>query len=388
MPFEPKMLAACQIIKAIPNSGRKPSPFPEFSDNLNSDNMNQAYAEITAWSGYKPTPLVSLDKLADFCGVRSIVYKDESKRLDLKSFKALGGAYAVAKLAADQVALGIDPKTITVTTATDGNHGRSVAWGAKQAGCQAEIYIHEQVSLQRANAMAAFGAKINRISGNYEASLAACKKDAATNSWHIVSDTSWKGYREIPLDIMAGYSVMGRETLDQMEMAKPSHCFLPIGVGGMAAGIVASFWRDAGAELGKMIAVESFMSSCFLNSIEAQMPCLVDISEETLMAGLSCGEISDLAWQVLQPSLHHCLSITDDAIAALMAGFANGSFGGGSIEAGECATAGVAALLAAKNDPVLWKSLEFGPNSIVLLIGTEGATDPVIYDSLLAEGQG
>ena len=388
MPFDPKMLAACRIIKAVPNSGRKPSPFPEFSDNLNSDNMDQAYAEITTWSGYRPTPLVSLDKLADFCGIRSIVYKDESKRLDLKSFKALGGAYAVAKLAADQMALGIAPKTITVTTATDGNHGRSVAWGAKQAGCQAEIYIHEHVSPQRANAMAAFGAKINRISGNYEASLAACKKDAETNGWHIVSDTSWDGYREIPLDIMAGYSVMGRETLDQMETAKPSHCFLPIGVGGMAAGIVAPLWRDAGASLGKMIAVESFMSSCFLNSIEAQVPCLVDISEETLMAGLSCGEISDLAWQVLQPSLHHCLSITDDAIAALMAGFANGSFGGGSIEAGECATAGVAALLAAKNDPAIWQALEFGPSSVALLIGTEGATDPIIYNALLAKGQG
>jgi len=117
------------------------------------------------------------------------------------------------------------------------------------------------------------------------------------------------------------------------------------------------------------------------------MPSLVDISEETLMAGLSCGEISDLAWQILQPTLHHCLSITDDAIAPLMAGFADGRFGGGSIEAGECSTAGLASLLAAKNDPAIWQALGLGSGSIVLLIGTEGATDPVLYQQLLNEGQ-
>ena len=136
-----------------------------------------------------------------------------------------------------------------------------------------------------------------------------------------------------------------------------------------------------------MISVESYMSACFLESIQTQTPQLVDIREETLMAGLSCGEISDLAWEILRPSLHHCVSITDHAIAPLMAGFADGAFGGGSIEAGECATAGVAALLAAKNDPALWQTLGFGPDSVVLLIGTEGATDPAIYDHMIAKGR-
>ena len=387
MPLDTQMLASCEIVKAVENRGYQQMSFPEFNDNLNSKNMDSAYAVITSWPGYIPTPLISLDRLANHCGVASVVYKDESQRLDMKSFKALGGAYAVANLVAKQAAMGVDPKTITVTTATDGNHGRSVAWGAQQAGCRAEIYIHEHVSAQRADAMANFGAKVNRIQGNYEASLAACKTDAEANNWHIVSDTSWTGYREIPLDIMAGYSVMGREAMDQAGSARPTHCFLPIGVGGMAAGIVAPLWRTMGANLGRMISVESYMSACFLESIDAEAPRLVDIGEETLMAGLSCGEISDLAWEILQPSLHHCLSITDNAIAPIMAGFADGTFGGSSIEAGECATAGVAALLAAKNDPALWRALEFGPNSVVLLIGTEGATDPVIYDSMIAKGR-
>jgi diaminopropionate ammonia-lyase len=385
MALDNQMLSTCEIVKAVANRGHQKIPFPEFNDNLNSKNMDNAYFEITGWPGYIPTPLISLDKLASHCGVASVFYKDESQRLNMKSFKALGGAYAVANLVAKQAVMGVNPESITVTTATDGNHGRSVAWGAQQAGCHAEIYIHERVSEQRADAMATFGAKVNRIEGNYEASLAACKADAEANNWHIVSDTSWTGYREIPCDIMAGYSVMGREVVDQLGSAQPTHCFLPIGVGGLAAGIVAPLWRAMGADFCRMISVESYMSACFLESVSAQTPQLVDIQEETLMAGLSCGEISDLAWEILQPSLHHCLSISDNAIAPLMAGFADGVFGGGSIEAGECATAGVTALLAAKNDPALWQTLGFGPGSVVLLIGTEGATDPVIYDSMITK---
>ena len=210
--------------------------------------------------------------------------------------------------------------------------------------------------------------------------------DAARHGRVIVSDTSWPGYRDIPLDIMAGYSVMGREILDQLGDVRPSHCFLPIGVGGLAAGVVAPLWREMGAQLGAMIGVESYMSACFLESIAAQNPKVVDITEETMMAGLSCGEISDLAWQLLQPSLHHCLSIADDAIAPIMAAFTSGLLGGGRIEAGECSTAGLAALIGAKNNPALWSAMEFGPGSVVLLIGTEGATDPDIYREMIARG--
>jgi diaminopropionate ammonia-lyase len=380
------LVSSCKIVKAVRNSERKKGPFPDFDDNLNSNNMDAAYAATTGWPAYEPTPLVTLDQVAAYCGVARVYYKDESARFDLRSFKALGGAYAVAKVVAAEVSKGIDPSSITVTTATDGNHGRSVAWGAQQAGCKAEIYIHQHVSQQRADAMAAYGAKINRVAGNYEASLAACKNDAARHGRVIVSDTSWPGYRDIPLDIMAGYSVMGREILDQLGDVRPSHCFLPIGVGGLAAGVVAPLWREMGAQLGAMIGVESYMSACFLESIAEQNPKVVDITEETMMAGLSCGEISDLAWQLLRPSLHHCLSIADDAIAPIMAAFTSGLLGGGRIEAGECSTAGLAALIGAKNNPALWNAMEFGPGSVVLLIGTEGATDPDIYREMIARG--
>lgn len=350
--------------------------------------MDEAEAVITRWPGYAPTPLVSLPELARACGVRQLLYKDESKRFGLGSFKALGGAYAVAALVASHQQQGGAIGDLTVTTATDGNHGRSVAWGAQQAGCRAEIYIHAHVSHERQAAMEAFGARVHRIDGNYEASLAACKDDAEANNWTIVSDTSWEGYSKIPQMVMAGYSLIGREVLAQLETGcSLSHCFLPVGVGGLAAGIVAPLWHALGTNLPLITTVESHYSACFLESIAAGKPSLVSITEETVMAGLSCGEVSDLAWQLLQPVLHHCMAIGDDAVAPLMAALADGSGGAAALEAGECATAGIAALLAARQQEDGGKALQLDADSVVLVIGTEGATDPRLYASMLAEGR-
>ena len=159
--------------------------------------------------------------------------------------------------------------------------------------------------------MASFGAEVIRVEGNYEASLAKCKNDAEVNGWVIVSDTSWEDYRETPLQIMAGYSVMAREIIKEMKDERPTHAFLPVGVGGLAAGVVAPFWQDMGSNLFKAISVESHMSPCFQKSIEHQKPTLFNITEETLMAGLSCGEVSDIAWEILLPTLSYSLSIND-----------------------------------------------------------------------------
>ena len=375
---------AARITKVVANRAYQKSSFPDERRSLNADNMVSALKEISSWPRYKPTPLHRLPDVAAACGVKAVLYKDESKRFDLRSFKALGGSYAVASLISAQKTLGIDAADITVTTATDGNHGRSVSWGAQLAGCVAKIYIHEHVSVAREKAMQSFGADVIRVNGNYEASLAACKSDAEASGWHIVSDTSWEGYRDIPLQVMAGYSVMSQEILAQMGDIRPTHAFLPIGVGGLAAGIVAPLWHSMGEGLCKIVSVESEMSACFLESIEAQKPTLLDISEETLMAGLSCGEVSDLAWDILCPTLSHCLSITDDAVAPLMRFLGQGMENDLSIEAGECSTAGLAALMAARRDKDLWSELDFDENSIVLLLGTEGATDPDLYESIMS----
>ena len=235
--------------------------------------------------------------------------------------------------------------------------------------------------------MVAFGADVIRINGNYEASLAACKEEAELNNWLIVSDTSWAGYREIPMQIVAGYSVMSKEIIDELGLSKPSHMFLPIGVGGLAAGVVAPMWNAMNADLGHVISVESQFSECFLRSIAKGKPTTVNIKEETLMAGLSCGEVSEIAWEILKPSLSHCMSIGDEGIALLMRYFSESAFGNQCIEAGECAASGIAALLIARKNPDIWESLNLGVDSDVLLIGTEGATDPILYKKLIEESQ-
>ena len=375
-----------KIVKHVKNDEFGPKPFPNSKSNLNDAVITAAQATITGWPGYSPTPLISLQTVAKTCGVRAIYYKDESQRFDLKSFKALGGAYAVAQLVNAEKKAGRDPSKLIVTTATDGNHGRSVSWGARLAGCRAEIYIHKHVSIAREIAMAHYGAKITRVNGNYEASVAACKADAGAHGWHIISDTSWEGYRDIPLLIMAGYTLIGQEVINQLGDETLTHCLLPVGVGGLACGIVAPFWQQMNEKLPSMISVESHMSACFLESIAAKTPTLVDINEETLMAGLSCGEVSILAWELLQPSLSHCLAIDDAAVGPLMAQFADGSIAGVPIEAGECATSGLAALLAAKHDPDLWQKLGLDADSVILLIGSEGATDADVYAKLTSKG--
>ena len=385
LPLSPDQNA--KIVKHVRNDGFSPSRFPNSKNNLNDAVITTAQSTIIGWPSYSPTPLISLETIAAACGVRAVYYKDEAHRFDLKSFKALGGAYAVAQLVNDEKKAGRDPSKLTVTTATDGNHGRSVSWGAQLAGCRAEIYIHKHFSKARETAMAQYGAKVTRVDGNYEASLAACKVDAEKHGWHIISDTSWDGYRDIPLLITAGYTLIGCEVIDQLGAETLTHCFLPIGVGGLASGIVAPLWQYMNENLPCMISVESFMSACFLESIAAQTPTLVDIADETLMAGLSCGEVSQLAWELLQPSLSHCLAIDDAAVAPLMASFADGTIGGVKIEAGECSTSGLAALLAAKQDPQCWQNLGFSEDSVILLIGSEGATDANIYAELTSLGR-
>ena len=379
----------CKITKHVINKNMKHDNYKNILDILPKNDIEKAYNVISSWPNYKTTPLINLDQIAKYCGIKSVLFKDESKRFDLKSFKALGGAYAVADLAARHKSNRRNPDDFVVTTATDGNHGRSVAWGAKLAGCASKIYIHFHVSKARELAMKELGAEVIRINGNYEASLEACKKDAETYGWQIVSDTSWDGYTTIPLQVMAGYSVISTECIKQMGVTCPTHAFLPVGVGGLAGGVAAPFIHKLGKDLFKTITVESDMSACFLESIAANQPKLVNITEETLMAGLSCGEVSKVAWELLSPVLSDCLSISDDGVAPNMRLFANGLTANNAdgskkiIEAGECSTSGLTALLAICKNKTKKQIFGLNQNSVVLLIGTEGATDPELYFSLL-----
>lgn len=351
---------------------------PKLSAILNREGFEQAREEISAWPGYAPTPLEALPGLAKEYGLAGLWYKDESKRFGLNSFKALGGAYAVSRLVRRE---GAD---ITVCTATDGNHGRSVAWGAQTCGCKAVIYIHATVSEGRKQAMEAFGAEVRRVTGNYDDSVRQAAEDAAANGWHVVSDTSYEGYMEIPKDVMHGYTVMAEEALAQLPET-PSHVFIQGGVGGLAAAVLAPFWQHYGASCPHFIIVEPETAACLYASAEAGRPTVVKGDLDTVMAGLAAGEVSLLAWEILEAGAEGFMTLGDEASGTLMRRLAEGRDGDPPIVAGESAVAGLAGALAARSDPAMSEALGLGPESRVLVFGSEGATDLEVYREIVGQ---
>ena len=365
---------------------------------LSPDDFATARAEITAWDGYTPTPLVSLAALAAKIDVAEVQYKDEGPRFGLGSFKALGGSYAalrvlqreVSKSLGQEVSM-VDIRTgkyatecgaLTLVSATDGNHGRSLAWGCKRFGVPCRIYIHAEVSEGRETAMRELGAEVIRITGDYDASVALAKTEAEENDWFVVSDTSWPGYTLAPRDVMSGYGVMTQEICDELERA-PTHVFLQGGVGGLAAGVVAGlrqYWRAAAP---RVIIVEPELAACLFESAKAGSATIVAIAEETLMAGLSCGEPSEMAWEILAEEASDFLTIPETLVAPAVRLLARPLDGDVAIEAGESAIAGLAALVAARQDAVLSLKLGLDAGSRVLLIGSEGVTDPAIFQMIM-----
>ncbi len=229
---------------------------------LPADDIDEAYKTIKKWNNYLPTPLISLNKLNEKLNFNKIYYKDESKRFHLKSFKALGGAYAVEK-----IIKGNDKKVIS--TATAGNHGRSVAWGSQKNGLECKIFISEFVSESRAKVMRNFGAEVIRVKGNYENSLNECIDQSNNNNWQIVQDVAWEDYKLVPKLTMAGYSVMMKEISEQIKSEKITHVILQAGVGGMAAAMVAGIARYLDY-IPQVIIVEPESAACVLESIKQE----------------------------------------------------------------------------------------------------------------------
>ena len=362
------------------------------------DKAAQAFADISHWPGYQPSPLQRLDQLAAQIGVAAIYYKDESQRFGLKSFKALGGAYAVARQLQDKIRQqnGADAsigdlltghyrsivQDIVISCATDGNHGRSVAWGCEMFGCICIIYIHRDVSEGRKQAMQALGAEVIRVDANYDASVKQADSDAITHGRIIVSDTSYPGYVEIPRDVALGYTVMLAEAVEQMGDEIPTHVFIQAGVGGLAAAVCAYFWELWGERRPRFIVVEPEQANCLQQSAAQGEPVTVEGDLETLMAGLSCGEVSLLAWDILKPGTDDFLTLSEEAVAPCMQLLAQGE---PAVEAGESAVAGLGAAIVAREDAAMATKLGLDESSRVFVIGTEGATDPEIYHQLLSQ---
>lgn len=344
---------------------------------LNRKAFAEARAEIASWPGYAPTPLRALGEVAALAGVARVDYKDESGRFGLGSFKALGGAYAVDRRLRQS---GKPARDVVVTCATDGNHGRSVAWGAQRAGCRAVIYIHETVSEGRARAIAAYGAEIRRVPGTYDDAVRAAARDAAANDWIVVSDTSYPGYTDIPRDVMQGYAVMVDEAIRALA-EPPTHVFVQAGVGGLAAAVCGHLWETLGPLRPRTVVVEPDRAACLFESARIGKAANIGGALDTAMAGLACGETSIIAWDILEEGASDFLTVSDEAAFACMRLLAP------EIVAGESAVAGLAGLLCAAARPEIARRLDLGRDARVLLFGSEGDTDPALYRRIVGEGR-
>jgi len=368
-------------------------------DILNKEDAVQACADMQYWPGYQPTELHPLAGLAANCNVGKVFYKDESTRFSLKSFKSLGGSYAVARqmLQAVEAATGEAASIeqlfngdyadivskITIVTATDGNHGRSVAWGCQMFGSRCVIYIHADVSQGRQQSMEALGAEVIRIAGNYDDSVKDADQAAQEHGWIVVSDNSYPGYMEIPKDVSRGYSVMLAEAAEQLDGEIPSHIFIQGGCGGLASTVAGYFWDLWGEQRPRLVIVEPEQANCLQLSAVEQKLVVVDGKLDTLMAGLACGEVSLLAWEILATGADDFTTVDESLVPTSMKLLASGCDGDTPIEAGESAVAGVAALLGTIGDDNMRQKLGLTEQSTVLVFGTEGATDPELYKQLV-----
>ena len=344
---------------------------------LSRKDIDEAYSSISNWKNYNPTPLIELNKLSKELNLNKIFYKDESKRFNLKSFKALGGAYAVEKITKGN-------KDIVVSTATAGNHGRSVAWGAKRLGLKCKIFISEFVSEARGQAMADLGADVIEVKGNYEKSLIECIKQSTENNWQIVQDVAWKDYMVVPKYTMAGYTVMMKEIVDQIKNDQITHIILQAGVGGMAGAMVAGIARYLG-NVPETIVVEPDSAACVMESVKTGKIEKIDIKRESLMGGMSCGEVSLVPWEILKNSVKFCISLPDDDIAETMRLLGNSNFSEEKIIAGENSAPGVISLITSCTDAEIKERLKLNSNSNVLVIGCEGDTDKEMYQKLIGQ---
>ncbi|HSK08087.1 MAG TPA: diaminopropionate ammonia-lyase [Vicinamibacterales bacterium] len=328
---------------------------------------------------HAPTPLLSLAALARTLGVAALHLKDESGRHGLGSFKALGGGHAVLRLVAGVAGSGTG---ITMACATDGNHGRSVAAATAAVGARAVIFVHHGVSAARVAAITGLGAEIVRVRGTYDDAVAEASRQASANGWVLVSDTSWPGYERIPRLVMQGYTVLVREALAALS-EPPTHVFVQAGVGGFAAAVAGHLGLALGLQRPKVIVVEPARAACLFASALAGRAVKIAPGEPTVMAMLECYEPSMVAWQVLSRAADAFMTVGEDGAVAAMRRLARPAGRDPAVVAGESGGAGLAGLLRVASDAAVRAAIRLDAESRVLLVNTEGATDPERYQRLV-----
>lgn len=348
---------------------------------------------------YQTTPLVHLNHLAHYLGIKQIAVKDESKRFNLNAFKVLGCSYAIGKVIAEQTGLNsltydqmmsADLGDVTFVTATDGNHGRGVAWTANQLKQQSVVYMPKGSAISRLNHIKHEGAKASITDMNYDEAVVYAAKMAEENNWILIQDTAWKGYEEIPKYIMQGYMTMALEAYESLQ-EPPTHIFIQAGVGSLAGAIQGFFANVYGDNGPKVIVVEPEKADCLYQTAAANDGNIhyVKSDLDTIMAGLACGEPNPMAWPIMRDYSFGFLSCHDSLAAKGMRILGNPLNDDIRIIAGESGAIGIGALATIMTDPnymTLKNMLGLDEHSSVLCFNTEGDTDPVNYLDVVWHG--
>lgn len=374
---------------------------------LDSEHAEKVLSFHKSFPMYKETPLVELKRMANFLGVKDFFVKDESYRFGLNAFKVLGGSFAIGSYIAKKLGMDISelpfkkmisPEIreklgkITFVTATDGNHGRGVAWTARQLGQKALVYMPKGSSKERFANIKAEGADVTITDLNYDDAVRLANSNADKYGWVMVQDTSWEGYQDIPKWIIQGYGTMALEAYKQLPK-KPTHIFIQAGVGALA-GAVTGFFANVykGADKPVVTIVEPNTAACIFDTAKAADGKLhfVGGSMKTMMAGLACGEPCDVGWKVLESYADFAISCADSVSAKGMRALGAPLLGDQRIisgESGAVPSGAVMELLSRPQYADLCKQIGLDKNSVVLCFSTEGATDLCNYRAIVWDGK-
>ncbi len=389
-------------ITKFKNKNSKRNQFPKFGY-VNAKEINKFHK---SFPDYEKTPLVSLKNTSEALGLHDVLVKDESYRFGLNAFKVLGGSYAIAKYISKTCGISIGDLTferlvsdelkkelgeVTFITATDGNHGRGVAWMANKIGQNSVVYMPKGTTLERLENIKSLGSKAEILDLNYDDAVRKANKDAKLNGWIVIQDTSWTGYEEVPRWIMEGYTSMGYEIVSQVKELnynKPTHIILQAGVGAMAGAMTYFFKKYYNKEAPIIVIIESDQADCFYKTVEAKDGKIhfIDGDLNTIMAGLACGEPCEMAWDILKEYADFFVSVPDTIAETGMIGLANPFTGDKKIISGESGAVGYGFIKEIMNNNKyihIRKELGINNSSSILCISTEGDTDKENYKKIV-----
>ena len=377
--------------------------------NMSLEQMEKAISFHRSFPQYTVTPLTRLSGLADYLGLKRVYVKDESYRFGLNAFKVLGGSYAIARCIADE--LGKDVSEVpydvltsdklreefgqaTFFTATDGNHGRGVAWAANKLGQKCVVRMPKGTTQTRLENIAKENATVTIEELNYDDCVRMAAKEAAeTTRGIMVQDTAWEGYEKIPTWIMQGYGTLAMEADKQLEEdgCRPTHIFIQAGVGSLAGGVIGYFSNRFKENPPIMVVAEANAADCLYRSAMQGDGNRVDVTGDmlTIMAGLACGEANTVSWDILRNHASAFVSCPDWVSANGTRIYGSPLRGDKQVISGESGSVTMGLLHAIMTRPEykdLKEALKLDENSEVLLVSTEGDTDPDRYHEITWEG--